>query len=194
MGVKISELTEAMAAQNSDEMPIVQNGETKKITVETLMSNLQTQLTNLQNQVNNKNIITAGASSSVTVTTTGETKIPITTAVVKVGSAFTISNNKVVVGSGVNHVLVSAQIYCNLAANRGEPFNFFVRKNGTNVTGQVNGGYASTSTRNACLSLPPKLIAVTEGDYFEYYSYNYVDDVIRSDATSNTYLTIEAID
>ena len=70
MGVKISELTEAMAAQNTDEMPIVQNGETKKITVETLMSNLQTQLTNLQNQINNKNAITIGLNADTTTTST----------------------------------------------------------------------------------------------------------------------------
>lgn len=38
MGVKISELNEATSAQNSDVLPIVQNGETKKIQVETLGS------------------------------------------------------------------------------------------------------------------------------------------------------------
>lgn len=153
-----------------------------------------TNLNKIENELSNKNIITAGASASVTVTATGEIKIPITTEVAKVGNAFTISNNRVVVGQGVNHVLVSAQIYCNLAAKRGSPFNLYIRKNGVNVNTQTNNGYASTSDRNACLSLPPKLVEVTEGDYFEYYSYNYVDDVIRSDATSNTFLTIEAVD
>lgn len=38
MGVKISELSEASSVQNSDVLPIVQNGETKKIQVETLGS------------------------------------------------------------------------------------------------------------------------------------------------------------
>lgn len=38
MGVKISELNEASSVQNSDVLPIVQNGETKKVTVETLGS------------------------------------------------------------------------------------------------------------------------------------------------------------
>lgn len=38
MGVKISELNEASSVQNSDVLPIVQNGETKKIQVETLGS------------------------------------------------------------------------------------------------------------------------------------------------------------
>lgn len=58
MGVKISELTEAMAAQNTDLLPIVQNGETKKITKENLFNDteqniedLQTNLTNLETQI-----------------------------------------------------------------------------------------------------------------------------------------------
>lgn len=38
MGVKISELNEASSVQNSDVLPIVQDGETKKIQVETLGS------------------------------------------------------------------------------------------------------------------------------------------------------------
>lgn len=38
MGVKISELNEATSVQNSDVLPIVQNGETKKVPVETLGS------------------------------------------------------------------------------------------------------------------------------------------------------------
>lgn len=38
MGVKISELNEATSVQNSDVLPIVQNGETKKIPVEVLES------------------------------------------------------------------------------------------------------------------------------------------------------------
>ena len=38
MGVKISELNEASSVQNNDVLPIVQNGETKKIQVETLGS------------------------------------------------------------------------------------------------------------------------------------------------------------
>lgn len=38
MGVKISELNEALSVQNSDVLPIVQEGETKKIPVETLGS------------------------------------------------------------------------------------------------------------------------------------------------------------
>lgn len=194
MGVKISELTEAMAAQNTDELPIVQNGETKKINVETLMSNLQTQLTNLQSQVNNKNIISATGTSRVTASGTGDLKIPITRAIEQIGDKFTISNNRVYVGAGVSKVLVSALAYFNLAANRGGVLNLYIRKNGTNVAGLTNGGYNYTSSTNASLAISPRLVSVQEGDYFEYYAYLYNGDVARSDSASSTYLTVEVID
>lgn len=53
MGVKISELTEAIAAQNTDLLPIVQNGETKKITKENLFNDTETEISNLETQVAN---------------------------------------------------------------------------------------------------------------------------------------------
>jgi hypothetical protein len=40
MGVKISELAEAMSANNSDVLPIVQDGETKRISKENFLKNL----------------------------------------------------------------------------------------------------------------------------------------------------------
>lgn len=52
MGVKISELNEALSVQNSDVLPIVQNGETKKITKENLFSDTKTTTDNLQSQIN----------------------------------------------------------------------------------------------------------------------------------------------
>lgn len=54
MGVKISELTQAMAAQDTDVLPIVQNGETKKITKENLFSNTETEIENLEGSKVNK--------------------------------------------------------------------------------------------------------------------------------------------
>lgn len=47
MGVKISELNEATSVQSSDVLPIVQNGETKKITKENLFSDTTTQINNI---------------------------------------------------------------------------------------------------------------------------------------------------
>lgn len=146
-----------------------------------------------QNQLNDRNIITAGGTSSATSTGTGEITIPITRAIEQIGDKFTISNNRVYVGAGVSKVLVSAQVYCNLAANRGSALNFYIRKNGTVINGQTNGGYASSATRNACLSLSPRLVSVSQGDYFDYIIYLYDGDVVRSDSNTNTHLTIEAV-
>lgn len=154
----------------------------------------QTDIQDLQTESAKKSIITAGASSSVTATTTGDLKIPITRAIEQIGDKFTISNNRIYVGAGVSKVLASGQVYFNLAANRGGALNLYIRKNGSAINGQTNGGYASTSTRNACLSLPPKLISVSQGDYFDWTAYLYNGDVARSDATGNTFLTIEVID
>lgn len=143
--------------------------------------------------VMNRSIITAGGNSSVTATGTGDIIIPITRAIEQIGNKFTISNNRIYVGAGVNKVLVSAMAYFNLAANRGGALNLFIRKNGANVAGLTNGGYASTSSRNANLVISPRLVSVQEGDYFEYYAYLYNGDVARSDSSTNTYLTIETV-
>lgn len=151
-------------------------------------------LPNYEQEYNKKSIITASGTSSATATGTGEITIPITRAIEQIGDKFTISNNRVYVGAGVSKVLVSAQVYCNLVANRGSAFNFFIRKNGSNVNGQTNSGYASSATRNACLSFSPRLVSVSQGDYFDYTIYLYVGDVVRSDLTSNTFLTIQAVE
>lgn len=55
MGVKISELSEASAAQNTDVLPIVQNNETKKITKQNLFSDTKATTDNLQTQIDTIN-------------------------------------------------------------------------------------------------------------------------------------------
>lgn len=142
---------------------------------------------------NDKNIITASGTSSATATDTGDLSIPITQAIEQIGDKFTISTNRIYVGSGVSKVLVSGQVYFNLAANRGAALNLYIRKNGSAINGQTNGGYASTSTRNACLSMSPKLISVSQGDYFDWIAYLYNGDVVRTDNSTSTFLTVEAI-
>lgn len=71
MGVKISELNEATSAQNSDVLPIVQNGETKKISVETLgianatdIVEIKSDISNLQNNVFNVTETSANVNTS----------------------------------------------------------------------------------------------------------------------------------
>lgn len=141
---------------------------------------------------NDKNVISTSASSSITLSTTGEQQIAITGANAQVGSRLTISSNRVYIGSNISKVLVSCNVYLNLVANRGAALNVQIRKNGTGIAGLVNGGYASTAARNATLSVAPVLISVAQGDYIDYTVYGYEGDVIRCD-NAFTSLTVEAI-
>lgn len=138
------------------------------------------------------NIVTTTSTNSVTLSATGNQQIPITSFRNGIGDKFTISNNRVIIGAGVDYVLISANIYANLSAGRGGAFNVEIKKNGTTIVGQTNSGYASSETRNACLSIAPMLIDVAENDYIEYYIYGYSGDVIRSE-TANTGLTLQAV-
>lgn len=194
MGVKISELTEAMAAQNTDEMPIVQNGETKKINVETLMSNLQTQLTNLQNQVNDKNAITIGLNADTSVTSSTAYRVVdlnLTSQLDKIGTKLSLSSGKVLIGSGVSKVLVSAT-----AQTQGDNnmWGLSILKNST----EVSNNYCSPSGAGyEKLTTSPRLLSVTSGDTIKMGIYINVANSTKQMRAYNgngTYLTVEAID
>lgn len=194
MGVKISELTEAMAAQNTDEMPIVQSGETKKITVETLMSNLQTQLTNLQNQVNDKNAITIGLNADTTTTSTSAYQtidLNLTKEVGKVGTKLSLSNGKVLIGSGVTKVLVSGKMQ---TQNESSSYGMTIKKNNTEISNNYEGNPGSSWSQ---LTSAPILISVTEGDIIKmgiYHNSNNTTKTIKAYNGYGTYLTVEVID
>lgn len=190
MGVKISELTEAMAAQNTDELPIVQNGETKKINVETLMSNIQTQITNLQNQVNDKNIITAGITSNVTISTAGANNINLNRTIASVGSKLTLSNGKIVIGAGVNHVFISGQGSMNLVTGNGDAKNFIIQKNGVDIIANLNTIIRQYNL-NMTRGLGGFLMTVQEGDVISYKVHAGVGDLIPY---TRNYITVEVID
>jgi hypothetical protein len=190
MGVKISELSEAVAAQNTDLLPIVQNGETKKIQVETLFANLKTLITNLQTQINTKNIITAGITSSITILNAGANNINFNKIINSVGNELSISNGNIIIGSGINHVLITGQGQMNITTGNGDAKNFEIQKNGTTVISNLNTlvrSYALNVTRG----FGGFLLPVSEGDEISYQIYAGVGDVVN--ATGN-YITVEAID
>lgn len=189
MGVKISELTEAMAAQNTDEMPIVQNGETKKINVETLMSNLQTQITNLQNQVNDKNIMTAYLSQNQVISTTTSTKVTLNTVKEQTGSKLTLQNNSIVIGAGINHILVTGQLMISAHTTDGLR-RMYIYKNSTQVARSLKNISANYET----LNISSFLIPVAENDTISLYSDNATGSTTINGSSNDTYLTVEAID
>ena len=195
MGVKISELTEAMAAQNTDELPIVQNGETKKINVETLMSNLQTQITNLQSQVNDKNAITIGLNADTTTTSTSAYQtidLNLTKEVGKVGTKLSLSNGKVLIGSGVTKVLVSGKIQTQQSDN--SSYGLLIKKNDTEVSNNYEGNSGASWSQ---LTATPILIPVSEGDTIKmsiYHNSSNTTKNVKAYSGYGTYLTVEAID
>lgn len=194
MGVKISELTEAMAAQNTDEMPIVQNGETKKINVETLMSNLQTQLTNLQNQVNDKNAITIGLNADTSTTSTAAYQgidVNLTKEISKVGTKLSLSNGKVLIGAGVTKVLVSGKLQ---TQGDNSAYGLLIKKNNTEISNNYEGNQGSSWSQ---LTAAPILISVSENDTIKMSVYHNVSGTtknVKAYSGYGTYLTVEVID
>lgn len=194
MGVKISELTEAMAAQNTDEMPIVQNGETKKINVETLMSNLQTQLTNLQNQVNDKNVITIGLNSDISLTATSNYQtldVSLTKQVKKIGTKLSLSSGKVLIGEGVSEVLVSG---CIQTQGDNQMYGLDFYKNNQVFFQSFETPPHALYHRIVGSPIP---ISVSQGDtiYMKIYiNQSGATKSLKSYNGQATYITVEAID
>lgn len=199
--VKVSELPVASTVNDDDIVMIVQNGFNKQITKEDLFNdteeniedvetNLQEQITNLQNQVNDKNIITAGLSSNVTISTGGANNINLNTTIASVGSKLTLSNGKIVIGAGVNHVLIGGQGKMYVATGNGDAKNFIIFKNDTAVITNLNTlvrQYALNVTRG----IGAFLLSVSQGDTISYQVYAGVGDVVSE---AGNYITVEVID
>lgn len=195
MGVKISELTEAMAAQNTDEMPIVQNGETKKINVETLMSNLQTQMTNLQNQVNDKNIITAKILSNYTIQTTDTAEDVKTFSLYNsVGDKLTIENGAIKIGSGVSKVKVSYNATCQNSTSTATSRAFvYLMQNATILTQESY--YFNRTWEQISGSHNEIVRGVQEGDIFYLRVYGLTSiNLMGGSSFCHTAITVEVID
>lgn len=140
-----------------------------------------------------KNIISAGFSSDFTIATNGANRVPITRIYAQVGSKFTMGNGRITVGSGVNYVMVSGIGAGNSGAKvLAHAMNFYIYKNGTELVRAINSCKTATAL-NYPLTIPPKLIPVNEGDYFEIYFYGQTGDVLQCNERF-TYITLEAVD
>jgi len=93
MSIKISELPQASTVNNTDVIPIVQGGITKKATKEMIATN-------------DLKMISCKINSNYTGNLVGwtPTTIPLDTVIVNEGNCFTLSNNKIIVGAGVSLV------------------------------------------------------------------------------------------
>lgn len=147
-------------------------------------------LDGLAETLNNKNVITVGISSSITLANTGQENINLNSIKAQIGDNLTLSNGKIYIGEGINHVLITGSIYTNKSANAGGACNALISKNGTNVLMSVNT--TPSGAGNHTIVLPVKLESVEKGDYFELGYYGYSGDVVNSNV--GTCITIEAID
>ncbi len=139
-----------------------------------------------------KNIITTGISNGITVSSGGDTIMLLDKQIARVGNKLTISNGKVVIGKGVNHVLVSGKFNVNVAVtNRAK--NFYLRKNGDTNIAYAMTFYSGSANANLSETLSPALIEVEEGDYIEALYYLTPTDYIMNQS-ERTYITVEVVE
>ena len=143
-----------------------------------------------QNQLNDKNIITAGITSNVSISTAGINNITLNKVISSVGNKLSLSNGKIVIGSGVNHVLISGQGQLNVLNGNGDAKNFIILKNTTSVISNLNT-ILRNYTINVSRGIGAFLLDVSQGDTISYQVYAGSGDTITA---SGNYITVEAID
>ena len=139
---------------------------------------------------NEKNIITAGITNNVTISTGGSNNINLNRTIASVGSKLTLSNGKIVIGAGVNHILISGQWNMYIQTGNGDAKNFYVQKNSSNIITGLNT-IVRTVAVNATRGIGNLLIGVEPGDTISYQVYGGVNDSVTA---AGNYLTVEVID
>lgn len=138
----------------------------------------------------NKNILTAGISNNITISTAGSNVINLNQIKTSVGTKLTLSNGKISIGAGVNHILISGQCQMNIQTGNGDAKNFNIAKNGTAVISNLNTiirSYALNITRG----IGSFLLSVSQGDTISYQVYTGTGDIVTA---SGNYITVEVVD
>lgn len=178
--------TNNVSIANESRMNHIEDGiYQNSINIESAQSDIQT----LQTDFANKNIITVGISSNVTIAA-GTNSINLNQVKANIGSKLTLSNGRIVIGSGVKHVLISGQGQMNIQTGNGDAKNFSIAKNGTVIISNLNTlirSYALNVTRG----FGSLLLSVSQGDTISYQVYGGAGDIVSA---SENYLTVEAID
>ena len=136
-------------------------------------------------------IITAYPNEDITNTEGGLVQLPIRTYIQK-GSKFTVSNNSIVVGSGVEYVEVSANAMMNCKSMANGARNLAIRLNGSEAALCMTSELAQTAAINSHLSIAPKLLKVKQGDVITFHWYTPAGDYI-SGINARTYITVKQI-
>lgn len=163
-----------------------------------ITSAINTEVTNRNTAINNanqKHIIRADLQSAVTLSSTDIVTLSLSETI-KVGTKFSVSDGKVVIGSGVNHVMVSGNVYFEENIKVGDSLRAHIYKNDERVAknweryseadGNENtGGYEDRG-------IIPTLISVVEGDVISLRGNNSTASTGKINTPS--YLIVEYVD
>lgn len=140
-----------------------------------------------------KNIISVGLNSNVTLSSTGQIVTSPNKIISQVGDTnkLYLDTNGLYIGEDVNHIMLSGMMQIHSDTATGSPFNISIYKNGSEFLLSLNSG--RTTNTNYTKSITPRLVEVSEGDYFQFGFYGSVRDYINSDA-GRTYITVEVVD
>ncbi len=133
-----------------------------------LETTVKTDLVSAINEVNEKNIITVGLSSDYT-TPTANTILQITgwTSLDTIGNKLSLSNNKIIIGSGISKVKVSYSAEVRSAGSGS--INLYLRQNDTLISQEVESFTAANQSGE--LMYIPRLIDVQENDTIDLVIY-----------------------
>ncbi len=182
---------------NNATLTIQKNGSTVKTFTANASSNVTANITvptkysDLTNDVP-LNVLSARPSADVTISATGFTKLTINTQIFKNGSALSISNGGILIGSGITKVFVSGSIYFSASTNAGDSLRVAIYKNSTLVV--ENFERAGTSGTYEHRIITPYPITVAQGDYIYLYYNNATGGRGKvASAATDTYLVVQEI-
>ena len=142
------------------------------------------------NYINQKtNIITAIRTTDFTITQSDAyVDIPFDDSVV-IGTKLSLSNGKVVIGSGVSKVKISSKICLPSSGITAGHKNLVIRKNGT----VVDRTWQYLDVRNSSMVTPVRIIEVTEGDSLSLSYYGKANEKIAG-TSPFTDFTVEVVE
>lgn len=153
----------------------------------------KTDLVSAINEVNEKNIITIGLSGDYTIPTTN-TALKITgwTALDTIGSKLSLSNNQIVIGSGVSKVKVSfvANVRSSASATA---MSIYLRYNNTFIS-QETASFTATNQSEELVYIP-RLIDVQENGTIDLLAYGTQGNKVLAgyDSIIDTIMTVEVV-
>lgn len=205
MAKKISELTHITSLSGSDLVPVVDvsatatgnatideitaSVDTKIGTLSNLTTTDKTSVVNAINELNGRNILTATISSDVTLSSTSDTAVDLVLSN-SIGSKLSVSNGKVVIGSGVSKVLISGKANFNTLTSSATQRYLKIKKNNTEIL--VSRISSPSNTNGLTFPITPNLIDVSSGDTISISAQGVSGDVLRA-TNVWTYITIEVV-